>query len=292
MASAMYSVKTPDSIFNNSTDRKVLFFATNWGFDGSIADFCKKAKEAGYDGIELWWSHDTKVQKEIFEALKNFDLKIGFLCAGSSNDFETHQTQFKEALTSASENNFKVPDYINCHSGKDFFNSSQNQKLIDITIAQQEKTGINILHETHRGRMCFAAHITQEFLKNNPKMNLTLDISHWTNVHESMLDNQPKAVELALSRTAHIHARVGHEQGPQVSDPFAPEWDYTFQKHLQWWDTVINQHASVGSKPITILTEFGPPNYMPTLPYTKQPVANQWEINKKMMNFLKNRYKQ
>jgi hypothetical protein len=41
---------------------------------------------------------------------------------------------------------------------------------------------------------------------------------------------------------------------------------------------------------ITILTEFGPPDYMPVLPYTRLPVANQWEINVYMLNLLRKRY--
>jgi hypothetical protein len=43
-------------------------------------------------------------------------------------------------------------------------------------------------------------------------------------------------------------------------------------------------------EPITILTEFGPPMYLPVVPYTQQPLANQWEINVYMLNYLRNRY--
>jgi hypothetical protein len=43
-------------------------------------------------------------------------------------------------------------------------------------------------------------------------------------------------------------------------------------------------------KTMTFLTEFGPVDYMPALPYTRQPLANQWEINKHMMNTLRKRY--
>jgi len=36
--------------------------------------------------------------------------------------------------------------------------------------------------------------------------------------------------------------------------------------------------------------EFGPSGYMPTLPYTQQPVADQWSVNKFMLDLLKKRY--
>jgi len=41
---------------------------------------------------------------------------------------------------------------------------------------------------------------------------------------------------------------------------------------------------------MVFLTEFGPPDYMPTMAYTQQPLADQWAINVHMMNLLRKRY--
>jgi sugar phosphate isomerase/epimerase len=274
------------------TNLEVLVLATNWGFEGSMDSFCEKAKGEGYDGIEVWWPTKSEDQKKLFDALQKHQLRVGFLCGGSDTNFETHEKQFKDAILAATSNTFQKPLYINCHSGKDFFSFEQNSRLVAFTISQELSSGIEILHETHRGRMCFAAPITRDFLLKHDKMRLTLDISHWTNVHESMLENQTETLETALKRVAHIHARVGHEEGPQVNDPRAPEWKYALDKHLSWWDKAVSYREKSGAKRITFLTEFGPPNYLPTLPYTKLPVANQWEINVHMMKLIKNRYKQ
>ena len=103
------------------------------------------------------------------------------------------------------------------------------------------------------------------------------------------MGDQDENVALALSRTDHIHARVGHAEGPQVNDPRAPEWDSAVKAHFAWWDKVVEQKRRDGQR-LTILTEFGPVDYMPALPYTRQPVADQWEINAYMMNVLKARY--
>jgi hypothetical protein len=54
--------------------------------------------------------------------------------------------------------------------------------------------------------MLFAAHITRQFIEKNPALKLTLDISHWCNVHESLLADQKETVDLALSRVGHIHS--------------------------------------------------------------------------------------
>jgi hypothetical protein len=108
-------------------------------------------------------------------------------------------------------------------------------------------------------------------------------------VSESLLEDQPETVDLTLQRVDHIHARIGHQEGPQVNDPRAPEWKNAADAHFTWWDKVIEIKKQKGDVQ-TILTEFGPPTYMPTLPYTQQPLADQWAINVYMKDLLRKRY--
>jgi sugar phosphate isomerase/epimerase len=192
-------------------------------------------------------------------------------------------------VDAAAKQNIQRPLYINNHSGKDYFSFDDNKKFIEHTQALAKETGQLIYHETHRGRMLFAAHITRNFLEKYPDLRLTLDISHWCNVHESLLADQKETIDLALSRTEHIHARIGHPEGPQVNDPRAPEWENTVKQHFEWWDKIVERKKRNGER-VTFLTEFGPPDYMPTYPYTKQPLADQWAINVHMMHLLRKRY--
>ena len=135
----------------------------------------------------------------------------------------------------------------------------------------------------------FAAHVTRQHIEKHLQLKLTFDVSHWCNVHESMLADQKETVDMALERVAHIHARIGHPEGPQVNDPRAPEWEAVVKQHFDWWDKVAERKKKNGEL-MTVLTEFGPADYMPTLPYTKQPVADQWAINVHMMKLLRKRY--
>ncbi len=272
-----------------TTKMKVIIFNTNWGFEGSVFDFCKKTKEAGYDGIEIWLP-EKKELKEFYEAVQKYELQFGFLIGGSSSNAADHRIEFEKALVTACDSIVQKPLYINCHSGKDFFLFNENEKMIALTIEKEIKSGIEILHETHRGRMCYTAPITKLFLEKHKHMQVTLDISHWTNVHESMLDDQKETIDYVISRTGHIHARIGHEESPQVNDPRAPEWKSHLEKHFAWWDKVVSHREVSGKKHISFLTEFGPATYMPTLPYTCQPVANQWDINVFMKNQIRERY--
>ena len=267
---------------------KVL--GTSWGFDGSVDTFCAKAKKAGYDGVEMWWPGTAAAQKELFDALEKHQLAIGFLAGGSDSDPSKHFIQFKGMVDGAAYQKMQTPLYINCHSGRDFFSVEENSKFIDHTIKVSKETGIVICHESHRSRILFAAHVAKQYIRKHPEMRITLDISHWCNVHETLLHDQEETVQLAISRTDHVHARVGHPEGPQVNDPRAPEWEATVKRHLEWWDAVVQTKIKNGINKLTILTEFGPPDYMPTLPYTRQPLADQWAINEYMMHLLRKRY--
>jgi len=267
----------------------LIILATSWGFSGTVDAFCAAAKKEGYDGIEYVWPDETDRQKELFAALEKHQLEVGFLCRSGEADYMRHLEQFKKTTAAAATNTRKRPLYINCHSGRDHFTEDQSQAFIDHTQQLAEKTGIPVCHETHRSRIMFAAHITRRFMEKNPSLKLTLDISHWCNVHESLLEDQQETVNMALSRSEHIHARIGHPEGPQVNDPRAPEWGEAVKAHFGWWDKIAQRKREKGEK-LTILTEFGPPTYMPTLPYTRQALSDQWDINTYMMRLLRKRY--
>lgn len=264
----------------------LTILATNWGFPGSWDEYCSKAKAAGYDGCEIWWPLDQSERTKMFDALSKHGLKYGFLWGSGDADFAKHEIQFQQVLTEIIKSK---PLFVNCHSGKDFFAVEQKLQLIAWSTGLSRGSGVPIYHETHRGRACYSAPVTRELLERDPYLRLTLDISHWCNVHESLLQDQVENIDLALSRTDHIHARVGHAEGPQVSDPRAPEWNNAVKAHLAWWDKIVATKKQEG-QPITFLTEFGPPDYMPTTPYTRQPLANQWDINVYMMQTLRSRY--
>ena len=280
----------PESLPAFENKMKVIVLNTDWGWAGSVEDLLIKSKAAGYDGIETWWSSDGDKMLKLFRALEKHEMQVGILCGSSKSDFASHKADFEKSVHEAASNTIHKPLYINCHSGKDFFTEDQNSQLVDITNECEKKYGIDIYHETHRSRMCYSLPLTRALLDRNPAMRITLDASHWTNVHESLLADQEENLNLALSKTFHIHARIGHQEGPQVNDPRAPEWSQVEQVFFGWWDKVVKHRESSGSTHMTFLTEFGPPNYMPTLPYTKQAVSNQWEINEYMLHKIKNRY--
>jgi len=69
----------PELTMNKSFELKIL--ATNWGFEGTVDEYCSKVKQHGYDGIEIWWPTERKAQDELFAALRKNNLEVGFLTA-------------------------------------------------------------------------------------------------------------------------------------------------------------------------------------------------------------------
>lgn len=266
---------------------KIKFYAPQWGNTLPFSMFCEKVKAAGYDGIEMALPFEVDERQLIVDTLHEYNLEfIGQYWQSFESDLDEHFRNYEKYLRHLITAN---PVFINCQTGKDYFSFEQNRRLIDLASQISAETGVTITHETHRGKALFAAHITRDYLSQLPDMRICLDISHWCNVHESLLDDQTEAVNLAIAHTDHIHSRVGHPEGPQVNDPRAPEWASTLSIHLAWWDRIVQMHEAAGTQ-LTVTTEFGPATYMPVMPYTQLPLGDQWEINVFMMNLLKERY--
>ncbi|CCH00391.1 Xylose isomerase domain protein TIM barrel [Fibrella aestuarina BUZ 2] len=265
----------------------IKFFAPEWGNTLPFATFCQNVKAAGYDGVEMALPLDPAKKQAVLGTLHEYGLElIGQYWQSFETDLAEHMRNYETYLRNLIE---ARPVLVNCQTGKDFFSPEQNRQLFALAAQISAETGVKIIHETHRGKSLFAAHVTQHFLTSLPDLRLCLDISHWCTVHESLLADQPEAVALAIAHTDHIHSRVGHPEGPQVNDPRAPEWETTLNTYLAWWDRVVEQHRAAGTQ-LTINTEFGPTPYMPTQPYSQEPLASQWEVNVFMLNLLKARY--
>src|ERR1700733_5357747 len=111
---AISSAAKPTFLSDKNFELKLL--QTNWGFNGSVDEYCAKVKKEGYDGIEIWWPGEQKDQDEVFGALKKYGLEVGFLTAGYQSDYTQHLDAFKKMVDAAANNKIQRPLYINCHS--------------------------------------------------------------------------------------------------------------------------------------------------------------------------------
>ncbi len=269
---------------------KVNFFCPLWGSNSiPFEDFVIKAKKVGYEGVELPLPESKDLQKEYLKILQDYEMPYIL------QHYQTDKKNVKEYIHEFSgrlEGLVKEnPVFINSQTGKDFFTFNDNCKIIERANKIEANSGVTIMHEIHRGKFSFACHLMPDYLKAFPEMKITADFSHWVNVSESMLEHQQENLEAVFPNVFHIHSRVGFMESAQVNDPRAPENKPFLERHMEWWDEIIRQRKESGDSEFTITTEFGPAPYMPLLPYTKQPVANQWDINVFMMDLLRERYR-
>ena len=182
------------------------------------------------------------------------------------------------------------PIVVNWHVGSDSQSARWNDQLVHELLEHSAATGIAMVAETHRGRATWSAPATQESVATSPKICAYVpDLSHWCCVHESLLERFQPAVAAAVERSDLIHARVGYSQGPQVPHWRAPEWQDALAVHLSWWDAIVAARQAEGCD-VIICPEFGPAPYQPLVPFTAQPVSDNWELNFSMMCMLRERY--
>ena len=268
----------------------IEFFCPRWGSEQLNWDlFGQKVSNAGYNGFEVGIASTATEAElhEVWNVAEKYKLKI------IVQHYDTYEAEFSKHydLYVAWLNKAKhLPCVkINSQTGKDFFTLEQNRALIEAAMDISKQTGIQIVHETHRNKFSFAAHITKQYLEKIPALKITLDASHWVCVAESFLEDQQEAMQLAVDRTEHLHARVGYPCGPQIPDPRVPEWQHALNMHLNWWDKVAARKKNEQSL-LTITPEFGPYPYMVHIPGNTQPICDQWDVNVYMMELLRKRY--
>jgi sugar phosphate isomerase/epimerase len=270
---------------------KIKILSPLWGHEHLQYEvFLDKMKNAGYDGFDTWVPGDALEKKLLYDYLQKHEMYIvTHQHQVSGNTFDEFKSSYLKSLHDCAEPN---PVLINSHTGRDYFSLEQNLQLIDIAQEFSTKTGITVAHETHRGRVGYSPQMANEIFAVRKDFMITADFSHWVCVTESMLENFSEILDEAIRRSRHIHTRIGFEEGPQIPDPRAKEWTYALNNFLNWWDRIISVNASDGQRIFPLTTEFGPKPYMPTIPFTNTPVADQFEINCYMKDLLRERYKQ
>lgn len=269
---------------------KINYFRSLWGAHlPSHEENIAATREAGFDGIEYIALPDDAERRAFGEQLKihdlDFILQLGTGAGtGPAIGPETpdeHMQSLENEYSSGLDLN---PLFANAHSGRDIFSPEDNLRIIEKGMQLEITHGLDLLHETHRGRATSTLPATRELIRQRPDLKLTADFSHWTCAHESMLEDQQEAMTEILPRVHHIHARVGNAQSPQVSDPRLPEHQDALETHLAWWKEAIRHRKEAGAESTTVTVEFGPPPYFPG-DYSAEKL---WDINRWMFDYLKN----
>jgi sugar phosphate isomerase/epimerase len=246
-----------------------------WGVSGSWEALFPRFKAAGYDGIDAL--PPAPSDRERFRTLlaeHGFSYILQVLTTGDT--VEEHVASFRQQVEAGQG---LAPVLIGCHGGRDAWSDDESARFFERVLLIEQELGIPVGHETHRGRILYNPWVTARMLDRFPDLKLVCDFSHWTCVAERMLHSESDIIRQCADRCIHIHARVGYEEGPQVPDPRAPEYHYCLDTFERWWDLVWDAQEARGLAVSTLTPEYGPPGYLHTLPNTRQPVADVWEIS-------------
>jgi hypothetical protein len=267
---------------------KLSLFKTLWGHDGSLDQAIQACREAGFHGIEAPAPIDATERAHFFETLDQAGMEwiaeistctpVGLYVPSPGKSVMEHLQSLENGILLSQEGN---PRFINTMAGSDAWSLADSIRFFEGVVRLQENYGIIISAETHRGRSTFSPWATREILLAVPKLRITCDFSHWCVVTERLiLDEELEILELVAERAHHIQPRVGYAQGPQVPDPRAPEYAAALAAHEGWWDFVWNSMAARGIREMTMTPEFGPDGYLQCTPFSQEPVADLWDINR------------
>ncbi len=251
-----------------------------WGVDGALGyeQYLPRWREVGYEAIEFSIRFVTD-RPAFFRLLKENSLRWvpqifsrDFTPAGTVREhLDSMQRQIEECLD-------HQPIFFNAHSGSDTWNQAQAEDFYGAMLEIEKRYGVPITHETHRSRYFGNPWLTRTILEKFRALKLTCDFSHWVCVAERLLPDCGEIIALCAQHCHHVHARVGFEGGPQVSDPRAPEWAQHLAVHEAWWDQIWQSQKQRGLATSTLTPEFGPAPYLHLIPYTQEPVADLADI--------------
>jgi len=270
-------------------------FCPRWGSENiPWPVFAQQVKNDGFAGVEVFPLGDMAKNEDMVAVLGDMGLSYILLQAELQEgpDFSRYIDALERnlyTLLSYQQASAK-PRFIVSQTGREYYSMAQMEVCFELCNRVSRESSIPIIQETHRNKWSYAAHVVKDYLLAFPALELALDLSHWVCVSESYLEDQDDAIDLAIRHTKHIHARVGFPQGPQVTDPRAPENQEALRHHLGWWDRWIAHLAATGSRAATITPEFGPYPYMAYLPHTTQPLSDQYALNCWMKQLLEERY--
>lgn len=273
--------------------RPLLLFSL-WGFEADFAAACTTAVRQGFDGLEVNLRHPAlaglaagAVVEQL--AAAGLQLVVELLTGGDyvpdlACTPEQHLRELEIQLAQAPA---LRPLRVTVLTGSDSWPWPVQEAFWRQALALAAACAVPVSFETHRSRSFYSPWLLQPYLEAFPDLRLTADLSHWCAVAERLMTPELEPVRTMAARVDHIHARVGHAQGPSVGHPFAPEWGEALEAHRRCWQLFARERSSASQGPFTITPEFGPDGYLPQLPFTRQPVADLLELNTAMAQWLR-----
>ena len=271
----------------------IRLYKTAWGLVGPgtryrpLQAFVDSAREEGYFGVEFPVFYmdaepggARQAERDLKKAFDGLGLDFVALVATRSDrwgDYDAHLASFKDQCATAAR---MGATKAAVHAGADSFGIERGRRFLEDCLSIAGDVGVRPCFETHRARILYNPFTCAALLEEIPALELTSDLSHWLLVVDRIPHDIMDLFDLASARTRHLHARIGHEKSPQVTEPSDPAWAEHVSLFRRWWQISVDARVAKGGT-LSVSPEFGPPPYMHAEPFTGTPsadivAANQW----------------
>ncbi|KAK3263424.1 hypothetical protein CYMTET_27769 [Cymbomonas tetramitiformis] len=274
------AARKPLQVSANNSPAKLKLAKTLWGVPASKHNWDElfaSIKTEGYDAVEaitLGWredpvlfcellqKHSLRVICQIHTTGGDLDSNGNYLYI-TSNKPADHVASLRTLVSEAKALN---PLMINVHSGHDSWSVATACDYFKAALDIEADAGVSLVHETHRQRLLGFPYSAAQILQQTElqALKINADLSHWCVACEHIFDANdprddwwPEVLDTAAKHAALVHARVGWDQGPQVADPSAPEYQPTVSAHLEWL-TVRQEHESPEAQALVATCERAP----------------------------------
>jgi sugar phosphate isomerase/epimerase len=166
----------------------------------TLADNLRQTSTA-YNAVEMGIPATAAERDQLAALLEKNGLQLVAQQWTKGQTAADHQQSFEEQYLHAVD--MGQVQFVNSHTGKDFFSIEENQSIFTHALALEEEHGLPVVHEIHRGRATFSTNSVNQLLDRLPSIRLCADFSHWCCVHESFLHDQSDSVERALAVAGH-----------------------------------------------------------------------------------------
>ena len=257
---------------------KFTFYRTLWGIEDSVLEETLDGlKERGIEGLEVCLPFTSEKSRRLLVQLQD-RFKMIFLIPTAGRKVQDHLKSIQDQLLDILKD-FPNPEKVNIHGGQDSWDSDEVLQYFNGFLEIEKMHSVQLLHETHRGRILYSPWSSLRVFKQFPTLKLTADLSHWVVVAERHLltEEFDQVMEIVARQTKHIHARPCSPQHIQLGNLDDPVYKEDLECFKKYWSRIVKKQADLGITEHSVDPEFGPFPYSPVLAHTNGVLASGLE---------------
>lgn len=256
---------------------KFTFYRTLWGIeDCGLEETLNGLKDRGIEGLEICLLYTSEKSRRLLVQQQD-RFKMIFLIPSAGRRVQDHLKSIQDQLLDIMSEFH--PEKINIHGGVDSWDSDEISQYFTGFLEIEKSCSVELLHETHRGRILYSPWSTLRVFKKFPTLKLTADLSHWVVVAERHLltEEFDQVMEMVARQTRHIHARPCSPQHIQLGNLDDPVYKEDLECFKKYWSLIVRKQADLGFTEHSVDPEFGPFPYSPVLAHTNGVLASGLE---------------